>query len=63
MLYGADEIFFTGTAAEITPVASVDRKPVGTGTAGPIALAIQKRYLDYTKGAVPDTHGWRTLVK
>ena len=62
MLYGADEIFFTGTAAEITPVASVDRKPVGTGTAGPIALAIQKRYLDYTKGAVPDTHGWRTLV-
>ena len=62
MLYGADEIFFTGTAAEVTPVASVDRKPIGSGKAGPITLALQKRYLDYVKGVLPDTHGWRTAV-
>ncbi len=62
MLYGADEIFFTGTAAEVTPVATVDRKPIGSGKAGPITLALQKRYLEYAKGALPDTHNWRTLV-
>jgi branched-chain amino acid aminotransferase len=62
MLYGADEIFFTGTAAEVTPVASVDKVPVGTGKRGPITTAIQRRYLDYVQGKLPDVHGWRTAV-
>jgi branched-chain amino acid aminotransferase len=62
LLYGADEIFFCGTAAEVTPVGTVDRLPVGSGKAGPITRAIQQRYLDYVKGKVPDTHGWRTMV-
>ncbi|MBI2797492.1 MAG: branched-chain amino acid transaminase [Gemmatimonadetes bacterium] len=60
MLYGADEIFFTGTAAEVTPVATVDRRVIGAGAAGPITRAIQQRYLDYAQGKLPDTHGWRT---
>lgn len=60
LLYGADEIFFVGTAAEVTPVGTVDRVPVGSGKAGPITRAIQQRYLDYVKGKIPDTHGWRT---
>ena len=45
MLYIADELFFTGTAAEITPIRSVDRIPVGTGKPGPLTLAIQKEYM------------------
>lgn len=63
MLYGADEIFFTGTAAELTPVASVDRRKIGSGRMGPITQAIQRQYLDYVQGRVDDRHGWRTLVK
>ncbi|RQO59711.1 branched chain amino acid aminotransferase [Paucibacter sp. KBW04] len=62
MLYGADEIFFTGTAAELTPVASVDRCQIGSGRTGPITKALQQQYLDYVKGKVEDRHGWRTLV-
>lgn len=62
LLYGADEVFFTGTAAEVTPVGSIDRKPIGSGKAGPVTRAIQQRYLDYVQGKVPDAHRWRTLV-
>ena len=49
-LYTVDEIFFTGTAAEVTPVASVDRIEIGSGKAGPITLDIQKRFLDTVRG-------------
>jgi branched-chain amino acid aminotransferase len=62
MLYVADELFFTGTAAEITPIRSVDRIQVGAGRPGPITLAIQKEYMDIAEGRVDDRHGWRTLV-
>lgn len=62
MLYVADEVFFTGTAAEITPVRSVDRLPVGTGTRGPITAAIQERFLAIATGRAPDTRGWLTPV-
>ncbi|HEX8851678.1 MAG TPA: branched-chain amino acid transaminase [Gemmatimonadaceae bacterium] len=62
MLYVADELFFTGTAAEITPIRSVDRIPVGEGKPGPITLAIQERYMGIATGRVPDAHGWLTMV-
>jgi branched-chain amino acid aminotransferase len=58
MLYVADELFFSGTAAEITPIKSVDRIPVGTGRRGPVTRAIQERYLGIARGAIADTHGW-----
>ncbi len=63
MLYLADEIFFTGTAAEVTPVANVDRIQVGAGKRGPVTEAVQNRYLSLVKGAVEDTYGWLTPVE
>lgn len=62
MLYIADEMFFSGTAAEITPIRSVDHIPVGNGRPGPITLAIQKEYMGIAEGRLPDRYGWRTLV-
>jgi branched-chain amino acid aminotransferase len=62
MLYCADEIFFTGTAAEVTPVRSVDRVPVGNGVAGPVTLRLQRELLGIAHGELPDVHGWRTPV-
>ena len=58
MLYFADECFMTGTAAEITPIKSVDRKQVGTGQPGPITRVLQERFFGLFKGTTPDTHGW-----
>ncbi len=63
MLYAADEVFFSGTAAEVTPVRSVDRITVGNGKPGPITLQLQRHFLDVAKGVVPDTHGWLTNVR
>ncbi|NOZ50596.1 MAG: branched-chain amino acid transaminase [Chloroflexi bacterium] len=62
MLYIADELFFTGTAAEITPIRSVDRMPVGAGSRGPITKAIQQRFFAITAGEVEDTYGWLDAV-
>lgn len=62
MLYIADEIFFTGTAAEVTPVRSVDRIPVGSGRRGPITEQLQKAFFDIVEGRVEDRHGWLTPV-
>jgi branched-chain amino acid aminotransferase len=61
-LYVADEIFFSGTAAEITPIRSVDRIPVGDGRPGPITKAIQTQYLGVATGRMPDRYGWLTPV-
>jgi branched-chain amino acid aminotransferase len=61
-LYTADELFFSGTAAEVTPVRSVDRIPVGEGRPGPMTLHLQEAILGVAKGTRPDPHGWRTLV-
>jgi branched-chain amino acid aminotransferase len=58
MLYMADEIFFTGTAAEITPVRSVDRLPVGNGKRGPVTEKIQSRFFAIVEGKTADSHGW-----
>ncbi|MBI3998528.1 MAG: branched-chain amino acid transaminase [Armatimonadetes bacterium] len=62
MLYVADEIFFTGTAAEITPVRSVDRQPVGPGQRGPITRHLQEEFFGITEGRLPDRHRWLTPV-
>src|SRR5437899_3743853 len=62
MLYIADELFFSGTAAEVTPVRSVDRIPVGNGRRGPITERIQKEFFAYINGEIPDRYGWFTPV-
>jgi branched-chain amino acid aminotransferase len=61
-LYIADEIFFTGTAAEITPVKSVDGQPVGPGVRGPVTKTIQERFFGILTGEQEDTYGWLTLA-
>jgi branched-chain amino acid aminotransferase len=63
MLYAADEAFFTGTAAEITPIRSIDRIAIGAGAAGPITLRLQHRFLDIAHGRHPDDHDWLTHVQ
>jgi len=55
-------VFFCGTAAEITPIRSVDKVSVGIGKRGPITAAIQQAFFDYINGNVPDRHGWLTYV-
>jgi branched-chain amino acid aminotransferase len=62
MLYLADEIFFCGTAAEITPIRSVDRIVVGPGRRGPITEKIQKAFFEIVRGETPDRHRWLTPV-
>jgi branched-chain amino acid aminotransferase len=63
MLYMADEIFFSGTAAEVTPVRSVDKRVVGTGKPGKITQQLQQRFLDVAQGKADDPHGWLTHVR
>jgi len=58
MLYIADEVFFSGTAAEITPIRSVDRIEVGSGARGPITEKLQKAFFDIVNGKAPDRMGW-----
>lgn len=61
-LYTVDELFFSGTASEVTPIRSVDRIPVGSGSRGPVTEAIQARFVDIVKGKVEDTRSWLTYV-
>ena len=61
-LYIADELFFVGTAAEVTPIRSIDKQTVGAGRRGPITKALQQAFFDVINGDVPDTHGWLTYV-
>jgi branched-chain amino acid aminotransferase len=63
MLYIADELFFTGTAAEVSPIRSVDRVTIGTGRRGPITTALQQAFFDYVNGVVPDRHNWLLPVE
>jgi len=63
MLYVADEIFFTGTAAEISPIRSIDKMKIGKGSRGPITKAIQDQFFGIIKGQTPDSHKWLTPVK
>ena len=63
MLYMADEIFLTGTAAEITPVRSIDRISIGNGGRGPITKQVQDEFFALTSGGKPDKYGWLTHVR
>ena len=63
LLYVADEVFFTGTAAEITPIRSVDGISVGDGKRGPLTGKLIKAFFDIVEARVPDRHGWLTPVK
>lgn len=62
MTYVADEMFFVGTAVEVTPITSVDRIQIGRGTCGPVTRAIQEAYFNCVNGKTPDRHGWLTYV-
>jgi branched-chain amino acid aminotransferase len=63
MLYIADEIFFTGTAAEVTPIRAIDRITIGSGSRGPITKAVQDEFFAITAGEKPDRHNWLTPVR
>jgi branched-chain amino acid aminotransferase len=63
MLYIADELFFVGTAAEITPIRSVDKIQIGAGRRGPVTAALQQAFFDYINGVVPDRHNWLLPVE
>ena len=62
LLYIADEVFFTGTAAEVTPIRSIDRITIGTGTRGPITEKLQTEFFAIVNGEKPDLHGWLSAV-
>jgi branched-chain amino acid aminotransferase len=62
MLYIADEVFFTGSAAEITPIRSIDKIQVGKGGRGPVTKLVQDEFFGYINGKKPDVHGWLTFV-
>jgi branched-chain amino acid aminotransferase len=62
MLYIADEVFFVGTAVEITPIRSIDKIVVGKGVAGPITRRLQEEFFALTSGSKPDRHNWLTPV-
>jgi branched-chain amino acid aminotransferase len=62
MLYIADEVFFVGTAVEITPIRSVDHIQIGKGVAGPITRKLQQEFFAITSGNKPDRHNWLTPV-
>jgi branched-chain amino acid aminotransferase len=61
-LWTADEVFLTGTAAELTPVREIDDRTVGEGAMGPITAKLQARFFDVVKGTTPDHAGWRAVV-
>jgi branched-chain amino acid aminotransferase len=63
MLYISDEVFFTGTAAEVTPIRSVDKITVGKGAVGPVTKAIQKEFFAIVRGEKPDKYKWLTPVE
>jgi branched-chain amino acid aminotransferase len=63
MLYIADEVFFTGTAAEVTPIRSVDKITIGSGLRGPITERLQHEFFQIVEGRAPDRFGWLTPVK
>lgn len=62
-LYVADEVFFTGTAAEVTPIREIDGRQIGIGERGPITAEIQQRYFDIVQGKNPKYRDWLTYVK
>jgi branched-chain amino acid aminotransferase len=61
-LYIADEVFFTGSAAEVTPIKTIDKIKIGKGKRGPITKKIQEKYMAYANGQEEDIHNWLTYV-
>jgi branched-chain amino acid aminotransferase len=61
-LYTADEIFYTGTAAQVTPIVEVDKRKIGDGKTGPISAAISERYVSICRGEVPEYNHWLTPI-
>jgi branched-chain amino acid aminotransferase len=61
-VYCADEAFFTGTAAEVTPIREVDSRVIGIGSRGPVTERLQSKYFDVVNGRSPEHAGWLTLV-
>ncbi len=61
-VYLADEAFFTGTAAEITPIRELDRRVIGKGSRGPVTHKIQNAFFDVVNGKNPEYKHWLTLV-
>jgi branched-chain amino acid aminotransferase len=62
MLYIADEVFFCGTASEITPISSIDKIAVNKGVTGPVTLALQREFFGIVSGTMKDRHRWFTKV-
>jgi branched-chain amino acid aminotransferase len=62
MLYIADEVFFVGTATEVTPIRSIDKIKIGSGQRGPVTRRIQDEFFALTSGRKPDRHAWLTPV-
>ena len=62
LLYIADEVFFTGSAAEITPIRSIDKILIGSGKRGPLTKKLQEAFFAYINGSREDTYGWFTFV-
>jgi branched-chain amino acid aminotransferase len=62
LLYIADEVFFTGSAAEVTPIRSIDKIPVGAGKRGPLTEKVQKAFFDVIEGRREDPRGWLTFI-
>ena len=62
-LYISDEVFFVGTATEITPIRSIDRHVIGSGQRGPVTKTLQDEFFGILQGKKADRHGWLTLVK
>jgi branched-chain amino acid aminotransferase len=62
-LYLADEVFFSGTAAEITPICEIDRRVVGAGACGPVTRQIQSAYMKLVKGSLPGYQDWYRFYK
>jgi branched-chain amino acid aminotransferase len=61
-LYIADEVFVVGTAAEVTPIRSIDKITIGAGHRGPVSAALQRAFFEVINGVVPDKHNWLTYV-
>ncbi len=62
-LYISDEVFFTGSAAEVTPIRSIDRIPIGAGKPGPVTLEMQRKFFEIVNGEAEDKYGWLTPVE
>lgn len=61
-LYFADEVFFTGTAAEVTPIRSIDHRTIGIGKRGPISEKLQTAFFDIVEAKVEDKYGWLSYI-